>query len=63
MTIEERQILEEIREQNREILRLLRGEGDGGLTAAMLAAAPDPIAAIRARNRQVKARQKGRRSL
>ena len=61
MTAEERQLLEEIREQNREILGLLRQEGDGGLTVAMLAAAPDPIAAIRERNRKIKSRGRAKR--
>ena len=60
MTAEDRRLLEEILEQNREILRLLRSEGDGGYTVAMLAAAPDPVAAIRERNRQIKTRKKAR---
>lgn len=60
MEREERILLEEIREQNREILRLLTREepADGGLTVALLASAPDPIAAIRERNRMLKARRK-----
>jgi hypothetical protein len=58
MTTDERQMLEEIRQQNQEILQLLRGEGDGGYTVAMLAAAPDPIAAIRERNRVLAGRKR-----
>lgn len=58
MNAEERQLLEEIREQNREILDLLRQPQDGGLLVAQLASAPDPIAAIRERNRQVKSRRR-----
>jgi len=61
MFAEERLLLEEIREQNREILCLLRQEGDGGLAVALLAAAPDPIAAIRERNKRFKARKGGKR--
>lgn len=64
MTSDDRQLLEEIREQNLEILRLLRRDdiGDGGITVAMIAAQTDPAAAIRERNRQIKARNKRNKS-
>lgn len=60
MNPDDRQLLEDIRQQNLEILSLLRGEGDGGYTVAMLAAAPDPLAAIQARNRRIAANKRKR---
>jgi hypothetical protein len=64
MNADDRELLKEIREQNREILKLLNNGAlpDGGLTVTQIASAPDPIAAIRERNRQVKSRQKTRKS-